>query len=197
MKKIDARGLDCPQPVIKTKKALEAEEKVITLVDNEMACSNLQKLGQKLGYETEVLTVDDDFQIEFSASGEPVTSSVTSAEFEDSADNQKKVYFINSDVLGQGKRELGEVLIKGFIYTLTELAPAPRAIIFMNSGVKLTTLNEEVIENLEILAEAGVEIISCGTCLDYYQLEDKLEVGSVSNMYTIVELLNSYPVVTV
>ncbi|SKA10263.1 sulfurtransferase-like selenium metabolism protein YedF [Selenihalanaerobacter shriftii] len=194
---IDARGLNCPEPVIKTKNALEESKEVSTLVDNQIACKNLEKLGQKLGYNTDVLKIDEEFQVNFTQGESTVASSVTSEEIEDSGEDGNKVYFIRSETLGKGEEELGEVLIKGFIYTLTETAPLPEAIIFINSGVKLPTLNKEVKKNLKILEEAGMEIISCGTCLEYYGLEDKLEVGEISNMYTIVEKLNSYPVVTV
>jgi selenium metabolism protein YedF len=99
--------------------------------------------------------------------------------------------FINSDKMGTGNDELGEVLIKGYIYTLTECKPYPKSIVFVNSGIKLTTVNEATVENLTILQEAGVEVLSCGTCLDYYGLKDNLKVGNVTNMYTIVELMNN------
>lgn len=199
MIKVDARGLDCPQPVIKTKNALNKGEKVETLVDNKTACKNLRKLGDKMDCDVEVLEVDNDFQLTFIPEEESdvVTSSITSEELDDNGDEGEKVYFISSDILGDGEEELGEILIKGFTYTLTEIAPRPKAIVFMNDGVKLPTLNNEVIDNLKILEEAGVEIISCGTCLDYYGLKDELSVGEVSNMYTIVEILNNNPVVTV
>ncbi|MGM0472138.1 MAG: sulfurtransferase-like selenium metabolism protein YedF [Bacillota bacterium] len=191
MIKIDARGLDCPQPVIKTKNALNEGEEVITLVDNQTACKNLEKLATKMDCEVEVLEVDDNFQLTFAPQeeGAPLTNGAD--------DDNDKVYFIRSDQLGSGAEELGEILIKGFTYTLTEVAPAPKAIIFINEGVKLPTLNQEVIDNLKTLEDAGVEILSCGTCLDYYDLKDELAVGEVSNMYTIVETLNSASVVTV
>ncbi|MDX5642742.1 sulfurtransferase-like selenium metabolism protein YedF, partial [Clostridioides difficile] len=87
--------------------------------------------------------------------------------------------------------ELGKVLIKGFIYTLTESKPYPKYVLLVNGGVKLSAENEETIENLKILENMGVEVLSCGTCLDYYNLKDKLQVGTVTNMYTIVETLKN------
>lgn len=198
MVKVDARDLECPQPVIKTKQALEKGEEVTTLVDNETACKNLKKLGKKMKCNVEVLEIDDDFQLTFFPQEEEVvTSSLTSEQADDNGEETNKVYFVNSDVLGAGERELGEILIKGFIYTLTEIAPLPATIIFINSGVKVPTLNKEAKQNLQILEEAGVEILSCGTCLEYYGLEDELEVGEVTNMYTIAEKLNSNQVVTI
>ena len=82
--------------------------------------------------------------------------------------------------MGNGNDELGEVLMKGFIYTLTESKPYPKSILLVNSGVKLSTENYDTIGNLKILEEAGVEILSCGTCLDYYGLKESLKVGSVT-----------------
>ena len=93
--------------------------------------------------------------------------------------------------MGSGNDELGNVLIKGFIYTLTETKPYPKSILLVNGGVRLSADNEATIENLKILEEAGVEILSCGTCLDYYGLKENLQVGTVTNMYTIVDILKN------
>jgi TusA-related sulfurtransferase len=97
MIKIDARGLECPQPVVKTKDALNKGEEVTTLVDNETAYKNLEKLGNKMGCDTEVLEVDDDFQITFSAIRETVTSSLMSEDREDNGE-ENKVYFLRSNL---------------------------------------------------------------------------------------------------
>ncbi len=86
-------------------------------------------------------------------------------------------------------KELGKLLIKGFIYTSSEYDKLPKTIVFFNSGVKLTTEGSPCLDDLEKLQDNGVEIISCGTCLDYYGLKEKLKVGEISNMYTIYETL--------
>ena len=104
---------------------------------------------------------------------------------------EDKCIFISSNKMGNGNDELGEVLMKGFIYTLTESKPYPKSILLVNSGVKLSTENHDTIGNLKILEEAGVEILSCGTCLDYYGLKESLKVGSVTNMYTIVDIMKN------
>ena len=104
---------------------------------------------------------------------------------------EDKCIFISSNKMGNGNDELGEVLMKGFIYTLTESKPYPKSILLVNSGVKLSTENYDTIGNLKILEEAGVEILSCGTCLDYYGLKESLKVGSVTNMYTIVDIMKN------
>ncbi len=97
----------------------------------------------------------------------------------------------SSDKMGKGSDELGKILMKGYIYTLTESIPYPSTLLFLNSGVKLTIEGSEVIEDLKKLEEQGVEILSCGTCLDFYNLNDKLKVGEVTNMYTIVEKMKN------
>ncbi len=102
-----------------------------------------------------------------------------------------QVIVFGSDKFGEGNAELGEILIKGYIYSLMECPPYPKAMLFINSGVKLTALDSPVIEDLRELESKGVEILSCGTCLDFYNIKDKLCVGGVTNMYAIVEMMNS------
>lgn len=183
MKEIDARGLACPQPVIMTKKALEEieEGEVIAIVDNITAKENVSRLANNLNYEYELSEDQGCHYIKIkktAATGKP-------QEKEDSI-----VIVITSDKLGQGAEELGKVLMKSYTYALTETSPLPKAVLFLNSGVKLTSEGSEVLENIKKLEEAGVEIVSCGTCLDYYQLKEKLEAGIVGNMYSIIEKMN-------
>ncbi len=101
------------------------------------------------------------------------------------------VYLITQSTLGQGNSELGAVLIKSFFYALLEKEPLPRTIMFINGGVFLTTENSSVLEHLVALNNKGVQILSCGACLDYYELKDKLVVGAITNMYSIIEELSS------
>lgn len=185
---IDARGLACPQPVIKTKKELERikEGTIIILVDNEIAKENILKLSSSMNLKSSNYENNGVFYIEITK-GEEILLKENSIHKKGSIED--KVVFVSSEFMGKGSDELGKMLIKGFIYTLTECKPYPKAIIFANSGVKLATENIETIENLKILENEGVEILSCGTCLDYYDLKKKLQVGSVSNMYDIVEKL--------
>jgi selenium metabolism protein YedF len=100
------------------------------------------------------------------------------------------VIAITDDILGGGDVELGKTLMKSYIYALTEVEPKPKTIIFINNGVSLATEGSPVLESLKTLEEQGVEILSCGTCLNFYGLKEKLMAGTVSNMYTIVEKLN-------
>ena len=96
---------------------------------------------------------------------------------------------VSSDRMGSGNDELGKVLIKGFIFAVTQLDELPKTMLFYNGGATLTTEGSDSLEDLKSLEAQGVEILTCGTCLDYYGLKDKLAVGSVTNMYSIVETL--------
>ncbi|CEI74309.1 sulfurtransferase-like selenium metabolism protein YedF [Romboutsia hominis] len=185
---IDARGLACPKPVINTKKELDKLENGVirVTVDNTMAKENIIKLSKSSNCESSVLREEEDLIVVEIIKGENVK-----IEEGTKVDLDNKCIFISSDKMGQGNDELGEVLIKGYIYTLTETKPYPKHIVFVNSGVKLTTVNEATVENLKILENNGVEILSCGTCLDYYNLKELLQVGTVTNMYNIVEMMNN------
>jgi len=98
---------------------------------------------------------------------------------------------VRNDKLGDGDAQLGEILMKGYMYTLTENKPYPKSILFVNRGVFLAVEGSEVLDHIRTLESEGVEILSCGTCLDYYHIKDKLSVGGVSNMYTIVDTMNN------
>ena len=185
---VDARGLNCPMPVINTKKELDKIEEglVIATVDNEIAKENILKLANSLNCEAKIIKEEKDLiSIEIKKGENVIIEKNENIALED------KCVFISSDKMGEGNEELGKVLINGFIYTLTESKPYPKHIILVNGGVKLSTENEATVENLKILAESGVEILSCGTCLDYYGLKEKLQVGSITNMYTIVEIMKN------
>lgn len=185
---VDARGLACPKPVINTKKELDKIEEgiVVTTVDNEIAKENILKLAKSLNVEAKIVKEEKDLiSIEIKKGENVIIEQEKTLELED------KCIFISSDKMGNGNDELGSVLIKGFIYTLTESKPYPKSILLVNGGVKLSTENEATVENLKILEDAGVEILSCGTCLDYYGLKEKLQVGSVTNMYTIVDTMTN------
>ncbi|MDD2498913.1 MAG: sulfurtransferase-like selenium metabolism protein YedF [Desulfitobacteriaceae bacterium] len=184
--KIDARGLACPAPVIRTKDAIEKspEEEIITIVDNEAAKENVKRLGEKLKFSVQITEADGDFYLSLTK-GDLCRSAVEAV-----SSLSDWVILVAGDKMGEGAEELGKILVKSYFYALTEAKPYSQAIIFVNSGVRLTTEGSEVLENLEKLHDEGVEILSCGTCLDYYGLKDKLRVGEVSNMYTIVEKMN-------
>ena len=185
---VDGRGLACPKPVLETKKALETlkGKKMITLVDNAIAVENVKKLLTKLNYSFEVTTKDDYFEISITNTKEIFDEEPKQKKEENELSDQSILF--TSNKIGKGDDTLGQVLMKGYIYTLSEMDTLPKYIMFVNSGVKLTTKGSESIEDLKALEDRGVEILSCGTCLDYLNIDLKaLAVGSVTNMYTIVD----------
>ena len=186
-------GDACPTPVIKTKKAMQAltgPEVIEVLVDNEIAVQNVSKMAAASGGEvTSEQTGEKAYKVVISVKG-----GVTTAEAEEEAcacapAGNNTVVVIASDRMGEGTDELGKVLIKGFIYAVSQLDTLPKAILFYNGGATLTTEGSDSLKDLKEMEAQGVEILTCGTCLDYYQLKDKLAVGAVTNMYSIVETM--------
>lgn len=188
---VDALGLVCPKPVILAKKALQEHTEITIDVDNEMSCENLQKMAGVMGFSCDVKTDGNIFSLTIKQRED---AGMTSVEENDSEQVPMKaavprdyIVVISSQFAGSGNDELGAALMKSFIYTLTESEQLPRCLLFYNGGVHLTTAGSGVLEDLHRLEDAGVEILSCGTCLNYYGLSDALEVGKVTNMYEIVE----------
>ena len=190
MKEVNAKGLACPQPLILTKKAVEnSEEKdFLVIVDNDTAVKNLEKFAKSsnLNFRFEKKS-DNEFNVFVSKNSETNLQEPTA--FCSVEASSETVIAISKDFMGNGSEELGKILIKGFVYTSSEYEKLPKTIVFFNSGVKLTCEDSPCIDDLQKLQDKGVEIISCGTCLDYFGLKEKLLVGEISNMYTIYETL--------
>jgi selenium metabolism protein YedF len=180
--KIDARGLNCPQPVIMTKRAMDenSTEEIVTLVNNAAALENVCKLAQSQGYT---------FSVAKNGEESTITMNKTGCDIPEQTLNRELAILVKSNLFGSGNDELGAILMKSFMYALTEMGSIISHIILMNGGVRLTTEGSPVLEHLQALEEAGVEILSCGTCLDYLQLKEKLKVGQITNMYTALETL--------
>ena len=190
--KVNAIGDNCPIPVVKAKKAIEAltESAIVEVsVDNEIAVQNVTKMVSQKNLESTCEKVSDNHFVIKVQCGE-VTESKTTEEAVCTVEKEEKmIVVLSSDKMGEGDEELGKVLIKGFIYAITQLDKYPKAVLLYNSGVKLSSEGSDSIEDLKVLEENGVEILSCGTCLNFYNLQDKLQVGKVTNMYSIVEEL--------
>lgn len=187
---IDCRGLNCPMPVINTKKHLEEMESgaATTIVDNEVAKNNVVKLVSKLGYGYEVKENQGLYEITITKG---ICENNMVNEVKASNANESLTIVIGTNVMGQGEEELGKILIKGYIFALSEAEVVPKDLIFLNSGVKLTVEGSNVIDSLKKLEEKGCKIQVCGTCLDFYNVKDKILIGEISNMYSIVETMNS------
>ncbi len=180
---VDARGLDCPQPVILTKKAMEEGDgaDLITIVDRDVARENVKRLAQSQGYEYQIEERKGEFHIHMlkTMGSQPKPQELAG----------KLVVLVKSDLLGEGDPALGQVLMKGFLYTLNELESNLSSLIFMNKGIFLTIEDSPVLAQIRNLEKKGVDVLSCGTCLDFYHQTDKLAVGRITNMYTIVETM--------
>lgn len=184
MIKVNAIGQTCPIPVIMTKNALKeiAEGLIEVSIDNKISKENIEKFSKEMGFSFTTREENGIFFIQINK-----TINETSSNSSTSNDENNTIIVIASDKMGDGETALGETLMKGFIYTLTEMESLPKAILFYNKGVFLTASNETTIKDLRILEERGVEILSCGACLNFYHLENNIAVGSITNMYNIIE----------
>lgn len=189
MKMIDALKKACPMPVILAKKEMDqGETGFIVAVDNKIAVENLKKLASNQGFSIEIEQKEDNFYVTFLKDGGEVIRKQEANKLIWQENFVKGNYsiFVGKDYIGEGEHILGRSLIQMFFYTLLESDDLPESILFMNSGVKLVVEDEQCIEHIGQLSKKGVSIIVCGTCLNFYGLAEKLQVGSISNMYDIV-----------
>ena len=194
IKTLDARGLGCPQPVILAKKALEQDDRILVLVDDEIALENIKRMGINAGCDIQAdRQADGTYQIHLSkAGGSPATTDQDALAACGSAPPPQGPFVVvfSENRMGHGNDELGWVLIRAFIHTLGQQELKPDAMIFYNTGVKLTVKDSEAIDDLKLLAESGVEILVCGTCTNYFAITEEVAVGTISNMYDIAGLMS-------
>ncbi len=191
MIKIDAVGDVCPIPVVKTKNAikeLKGSGTVETLVDNEIAVQNLTKMANQKGYKVKSKKISDELYSVIMTVGEEQTEKEEQAPA--AAESGGSIAVISSGFMGSGDDTLGAMLMKSFIFALTQQESLPEAVLFYNGGAKLTCEGSASLEDISYLAEHGVEILTCGTCLKHYGLSEKLKIGGVTNMYEIVERMS-------
>mgnify|MGYP000053029740 CR=1 FL=1 len=186
---IDARGLACPAPVMKTRDALQGGAREIeVLVDNPTARDNVSRFASSQGCEVRVEEEGGIFRVSISCQP-PTQEAAETASTAAPVTEKKSVVSVSEDIMGRGDAELGKVLIKAFLNTLAENEDLPWRMVFFNRGVLLTIREAETVSALANLSEAGVEILVCGTCLDFFGVKDKVAVGTVSNMYEILNTL--------
>ncbi len=214
---IDARGLACPLPVVNTKKAIGEfkEEGILTvLVDNEIAVQNLKKFAAQKGLAAAgEKKSDTQYQVTIQIPPKPFSTSPTAAPVTPQPDqgqpNQKQpnqdqpdqetctpdsrkkgmVAILSANMMGNGDAKLGKALMKAFIFALTKQDTLPETIVCYNSGAYLTCQGSDSLEDFKNLEAEGVTIVTCGTCLDFYGIKDRLAVGTITNMYEIVEIM--------
>jgi len=194
---LDARGLACPEPVILTRKALAEGgfTSLEVLVDDTAARENVVRFATYVKCAVEsVAEAGGVTRILIRPAGAPAGAVLPAPEAAGPAPSAGQVtVFIAAAGIGAGDEQLGALLMRGFLYTLTEAEVPPRRIILMNGGVRLAVEGSESLVNLRRLAAAGVEVLACGTCLEFLGLKDALAVGRVSNMYEIADLLLQGP----
>lgn len=191
MIKVDAMGDACPIPVVKTKNAikqLNGSGEIQVLVDNEIAVQNLTKMANQKGYavKSEKLA-ENKFQVLLTVGDAHEKDAAQDVEVCIPDARKNKVVVIASDKMGNGDDVLGAILMKGFIFALTQQDELPKTILLYNGGAKLTCEGSASLEDFYSLEAQGVEILTCGTCLNHYGIADTLKVGSVTNMYVIAE----------
>lgn len=189
---LDCSGLPCPQPILRTREALEqGAQRVTVLVDNEASLSNVLRFARSQGHQTESKTLSDGrssitITAIADASQQPFDAEAYACE---TAPPPGLVYVIASDSMGRGNDELGWALLQTYIQTIKDVRPLPIKIVLYNSGVKLVTSASGALEALDRLQDLGVEILVCSTCLDFFQLKSVIQVGHVSNMHEIMSAM--------
>ena len=176
----------CPAPVVTARRALEEAggEAVQLLVDAGAPRENVTRFAAGRGFLVAEIEVEGGYALTISGAG---AASATLPQKE--REQGRTVMLVASDRLGDGPEELGRLLMKNFVITLLDLDEVPDSLLFVNSGVLLTTEGSELLEALEELGNRGVEVLSCGLCLDFFKRKDKLRAGAVTNMFTIAENL--------
>jgi selenium metabolism protein YedF len=186
MKIVDCRGLACPAPVLTAKQAIETNglDELTVSVDNEAAKQNVSRFFESQNFQVSVQGDGKDFFI----TGRKIEGAALDAPLakKEEAGRKKIMVMVATDRIGYGDDELGKKLMNSFLKTLKEMGPELWRLVFVNNGVKMTVADSEVLPVLKELADEGVHILVCGTCLTHFDLLDKKQVGETTNMLDIV-----------
>ncbi len=191
-RRLNCEGLSCPQPVIQTKDSLTAMavgDRLLVIVDNEAARVNVQRFAVSQGHTVQVNKKGESIYELLIVKGEGGSASPAPSIVCETSEKRQVAVYIASEVMGRGDDGLGQVLMKAFVDTLAHFAQDVSHVILVNSGVKLAVEDSPVLPHLQQLEQMGVEVLACGACLNHFQLKDKLRSGTVSNMFSIVEVL--------
>ena len=189
---IDCKGMVCPLPVVNAKKAAEelnTGDMLTVLVDNEVAVQNLTRLAEHKGFGVSAeKRAEKEYAVIMTISG-AVTEETKEETVACAMDSRRKgmLVVLSGSEMGTGDPKLGKNLMKAFVFALTKQDQLPDTILCYNTGASLTCEGADTLEDLKLLESEGVTILTCGTCLDFYGLKEKLAVGGVTNMYDIVE----------
>ena len=193
---IDCKGMACPLPVVNAKKAseeLSAGDVLTVLVDNEIAVQNLTRFAEHKGFGvTAERKGEAEYAVVMNISG-AAAKEEKDAEIACVMDSRRKgmLVVLSGNVMGTGDAKLGTSLMKAFVFALTKQDQLPDTILCYNTGAYLTCEGADTLEDLKLLESEGVTVLTCGTCLDFYSLKEKLAVGGVTNMYDIVERMEN------
>lgn len=187
MLELDYRGHACPYPVVETRKQILANSAatLTVLVDDDVCRDNVTRLAEKMGYQSTAVSTPDGYRMELTP---PTAQADATIPAPQKTVTGATVIYCGSDRMGSGNDDFGRVLLKNFLMTQLEIDPLPAAILFVNSGVHLVCTGSEVLDTLQALKTAGVDIASCGLCLDFYKRKAQLEVGRITNMFDIVDI---------
>ncbi len=190
MIKLDYSQHQCPYPVVETRKQILANpgQTLEVLVGDQAGRDNVSRLATKMGYQTTAEEAGSGFRLTLTPTEGEEGAIVKNTTTPVAATTGKTVIYCGSDRMGDGDDEFGRVLMVNFLTTLLEMDPLPDIILFVNSAINLTTEGSAVLEALKTLESRGVDIASCGLCLDFYQKKEQLQVGLVTNMYEMVEV---------
>ena len=192
---IDCRGLACPLPVVNAKKAAEelgSGDVLTVLVDNEIAVQNLTRFGEHKGFSVSAeKKAEKEYAVVMNISG--AAAEAAKEEVVCAVDSRRKgmLVVLSANIMGTGDAKLGTSLMKAFVFALTKQDQLPDTILCYNTGAYLTCEGADTLEDLKLLESEGVTILTCGTCLDFYGLKEKLAVGGATNMYDIVERMEN------
>ena len=197
MRTIDTRGQECPAPIIAVKKALrEAKEgeSFQVFTDNQTSLENLSRfltdnrtgftVEESAGFWTLTVTKKESGQ-NLTNAGEYCNTEIphfTKGDF---------IIVFSSDRMGEGDEELGKLLIINFIKAIKDLDHLPQKMVFYNNGVKMGSVDSGVSGYLRELEKMGVDLLFCATCVKFYNLEEKIKIGILSNMFEIAQVMAS------
>ena len=194
---VDARGLACPLPVVNAKQASEQMkegEQLTVIVDNEVAVQNLQRFAGYRGFPAESEKSGENeyhVNIQITASSNVIEEKEEEEICTYDCRKEGMVIVLSANVMGTGDEKLGKALMKAFVFALTKQDVLPETILCYNTGAYLTCEGSDSLEDFKALEAEGVNIMTCGTCLDFYGIKDRLAVGVVTNMYDIVQTMEN------
>ena len=194
---IDCKGMACPLPVVNAKKAAEelnSGDVLVVLVDNEIAVQNLTRFGEHKGFTvTAEKKSDKEYAVTMNITGNAPQQAAQEETVACEMDSRRKgmLVVLSANTMGTGDPKLGTNLMKAFVFALTKQDQLPDTILCYNTGAYLTCEGADTLEDLKLLESEGVTVLTCGTCLDFYGLKEKLAVGGATNMYDIVERMEN------